>query len=270
MLLAGSAAVLVVAGLGVWTALARQSHPAAATYTRTTCLLGSPQLRAATAETLRGLDRGVFQRFSVLEPPPPPLTSDHYRGPLWTYATLPGSRDVRTRDMSGEWEAQLATGAIAERCSLGLTALPQAVAGGSVRYAEGRHRSEGGGGGYSRSGVVLGAQASGESDSEIVSRARHVLAAFGLAPVTIRVLHPLGPALLVEASTQDAASLAGRVPELLNALAGDGGGEHPVYEGVYLAVDGPDGPLVRDGGAVRDAGGFGWNARGFDTGIQHG
>jgi hypothetical protein len=262
-------AVVAVAVVGVGWAHARQS-PQAGEYARTTCALGSDQLRAATADTLAGLDPGIFSRFRVLEPPPPPLTSDHYRGPLWVYATIAGSRDLRTRDMTAEWEARLATGAIAERCSLGMASLPEAVAGFTARYATGRHRLAGGGAGYSQAGRVLGAQASGESDDEVIATAKRVLADYGLTPRTVRVLHPLGPALLVEASTDDVSSVAGKVPDIGNALDGGGWGEHPRFEGVYLALDGPDGPLVRTGGATRAAGGFGWSAPGFDTGIQHG
>jgi hypothetical protein len=76
--------------------------------------------------------------------------------------------------------------------------------------------------------------------------------------------------LLVEASTDDESSLEGRVPAIENALDGGGWGRHPRFEGVYLAVDGPEGPLVRSGGTRRYAGGFVWAARGFQTGFQHG
>jgi hypothetical protein len=267
--LVGVTAVVAVAALGVGWAEARQSGPGRPAYTRTTCLLGSPEVRAATAETLAGLDRGIFSRFRVLEPPPPPLSSHHYRGPLWVWATIAGARDRRTHDMRGEWEARLAAGAIAERCSLGMTELQKAVAGYTARYESGPHRFADGGSGYSRAGRVLGAQASGESDAEIIAGAKAVLAQYGLTPISVRVLHPLGPALLVEASTADVQAIEGKVPEIEQALHGDGG-EHATYEGVYLALDGPDGPLVRTGGATREAGGFGWSTPGFETGIQHG
>jgi hypothetical protein len=267
--LVASATVLTVGVLCVASVQARQAARVPA-YARTTCLLGSSELRAATAQTLAGLDAGIFSSFRVLEPPPPPLTSDHYRGPLWAYATIAGSRDLRTHDMTGEWEARLAQGAIAERCSLGLAELQKAVAGGTTRYATGTHPLAGEGSGYSRAGRVLGAQASGEPDARIIAEAERVLGEHGLTPRTVRVLHPLGPALLVEASTDDVASVTGRVPAIENELDGGGWGSHPRFEGVYLALDGPEGPLIRTGGATRAAGGFAWTAPGFDSGIQHG
>lgn len=264
---AGVVAVVAVGAASVY--VVRRDEPSAGP-SRATCLLGSDQVRSATSRTLAGLDRGIFSSFKVLEPPPPPLTSDHYRGPLWTYATIAGSRDVRTHDLTGEWEARLATGAIAERCSLGLTELQKAVAGGSVHYTTGTHRFAGGGSGYARSGQVFGAQASGESDAEIIAQAQQVLGDYGLTPVTVRVVHPLGPALLVEASTDDVGSISGKVPEIENALDRGDWGDDPEFEGLYLALDGPDGPLIRSGATTRDAGGFGWTSPGFDSGIQHG
>ena len=83
------------------------------------------------------------------------------------------------------------------------------------------------------------------------------------------VLHPLGPALLVEARTDDPRSIRGRILDIEHALHG-GGGKHATFEGLYLSLDGPDGPLVRTGGASRAGGGFGWSARGFHTGFHHG
>jgi hypothetical protein len=268
-LLIGGALVVAVAGLCAGAVEARQGLQGPS-YTRTTCLLGSPEVRAATKLTLAGLDPGIFSSFKVLEPPPPPLSSDHYRGPLWTYATLAGSRDVGTHDLTAEWEARLATGAIGERCSLGLADVQQAVAGGTVRYAEGRHRFVNEGSGFSRAGRVLGAQADGASDAETIAQATRVLGQYGLTPRVVRVLHPLGAALLVEASTDDVAAVSGRVPQIENALDGGGWGAHPRFEDLYLALDGPDGPLVQVGVATRDAGGFGWVAAGFDSGINHG
>jgi hypothetical protein len=256
-----SACVLLLAACG------QSSSPAAVAPAH--CLINSPQLRSATAATLAGLDRGVFARFEVLMPPPPPIRSDDYRGPLWTYATLPGSRDRTTHDLVGVWEARLAQGAIAERCSLGLADLQQAVAGGTVRYATGTERLADEGSGFARAGLVFGAQADQTSDGAIVAEARDVLRRFGLTPRTVRVLHPLGPALLVEATTDDPDSMTGRIPDLETAL--DGGDQrHPRFEGVYLALDGPGGPLFVGEGTRRDAGGGGWTAPGFDSGIQHG
>jgi hypothetical protein len=238
---------------------------------RMTCLLGSPETRSATASTLAGLDP-VFRSVRVLEPPPPPLSSDHYSGPLYVWATLSGSRaqDAASHDLSGEWEAGLAEGAIAERCSRGLSDLPAAVVGDTVRYASGRHRLVDAGGGFAKAGLVLGTDLRGETDAEIVAGARRVLDDYGLTPRTVRVLHPLGRALLVEATARDVSTVRGRIPQLANALEGDDWGTHPQLEGLYLSIDGPDGPLVRAGNAVRHAGGFWWAARGFETGINHG
>jgi hypothetical protein len=256
--------IAVAAGVGIVHARQSDDDP----YARRTCLLGSDELRTATAQTLAGLDAGMFSSFRVLEPPPPPLSSDHYRGPLWVWATIAGARDRRTHDMTGNWEVALATGAIAERCSLGLAELSKAMAGGSVRFAGGRYEWASGGG-SSPPGRVFGAEASGESDAEIVAQAERTLGDFGLSPRVVRVLHPFGPALLVQATTEDVSRVSGRIPEIERALDG-GHVNHPRFEGLYLALDGPDGPLVRTGGAARAGGGFGWSSRGFETGIQHG
>jgi hypothetical protein len=235
--------------------------------TRSSCALGSSQLRSAVELTLRGLDPGVFTRFAVLEPPPPPLHSDHYAGPLWAYATVAAAPDPRTQDVSGAWQATLAQGAVAERCSLGTDELQHVVAGSTIRYATGTHGSVGGMG-VAPAGEVFGAQASGESDGQLIADATRELRDFGLTPRAVRVLHPLGPALLVVASTDDPASVEGRMGELETALGGARG--HRRFEGLYVAVDGPDGPLFRGESAARTAGGGQWFARGFDSGIPHG
>jgi hypothetical protein len=45
---------------------------------------------------------------------------------------------------------------------------------------------------------------------------------------------------------------------------------HEGLEGLYVAVDGPDGPLFRGQSARRISEGGQWFAKGFDSGIPHG
>jgi hypothetical protein len=264
-------AALVMVVVAALCAGSVEARPAAAP-ARSRCPLGSDQLRDAQALTLQGLDPGVFTSFRVGEPPPIEPGSEsgtgHYSGPLWTYATVAGSQGASTDDVSGIWEASLAQGAIAERCSLGVRGLERVMGGSSTRFATGKNRDDWGGQGTARAGEVFPAEASGEPDAAIITDAERVLKEFGLTPRTVRVLRPLGPALLVTASTGDVASVQGRMGDLEDAL--DGGPGRPEFEGLYLAVDGPRGPLFRGQGTWRTGSGGQWFAEGFDSGIPHG
>ncbi|MDX6358314.1 MAG: hypothetical protein QOH37_1368 [Nocardioidaceae bacterium] len=105
------------------------------------------------------------------------------------------------------------------------------------------------------------------SDSELEAGVASVLREFHLTPTSVRVLHPLGPAVVVEATAPSAASVDGRMGQLESALASS---KLSGIEGLYVAVDGPDGPLFRGESAERIAEGGQWFADGFDSGIPHG
>jgi hypothetical protein len=220
----------------------------------------------AVRETLAGLDQADFAGLRVDSPPP----GQPGRVGLWMYATVnaPSSSDGST--VGPEWEAYLAQGAIADRIAHGTDDLGLVIGGSTVllNNKTGDPIEIGGGTGNVKAGRVFAAQAANESDKNIATSANLALAKFGLKATTLNVLHPLGPALYVVATTSDVATIKGQYHHILSALQGDGN-----YEGIYLEIDDSAGrALVRTGSAFRAGGGSVWFADGYDQilGIVHG
>jgi hypothetical protein len=160
-----------------------------------------------------------------------------------------------------QWEAMVAEGAIADRIAGDAPALQDVVGNLDVTLTlpDGTTDDVGGGTGYVTSGEVFGAQASGVGDSEIEQHVDTVLASYGLRSDRVRVLHPLGPAVWVVASTDDSSRIRGRFDELQNALLGTA--PDFSYEGLYLEIDNAKGePLIRVGNALRNGGGVSWTS----------
>jgi hypothetical protein len=108
-------------------------------------------------------------------------------------------------------------------------------------------------------GELFGAQASGESDSKIEQDVDATLASYDLQPDQVRVLHPLGPAVWVVATTNDPSQFPGRFDEIQNAIMGIA--PDIEYEGLYLEIDNAQGePLMRVGNAIRNGGGVSWTS----------
>lgn len=231
------------------------SHVAAETTT-----YPQQSLPDATKDTLAGLDAGEFVDVRLQQQVAAdgaPLTSV---APGMLIAIKAPTED-HGASIPAQWEALVAEGAIADRMAGDAPAL-QDVVGNldvSLTLPDGTTDDVGGGAGYVTSGQVFGAQASGESDAEIERHVDQVLASYGLRSVRVRVLHPLGPAVWVVASTDDESRIRGRFDELQNALLGTA--PDIAYEGLYLEVDNPKGePLIRVGNALRNGGGVSWTS----------
>jgi hypothetical protein len=159
------------------------------------------------------------------------------------------------------WEAEVAEGAIAERIA-GDSPDFQDVVGNldtTLTFPDGATDDVGGGAGYVTAGELFGAQASGESDSKIEQDVDATLASYDLQPDQVRVLHPLGPAVWVVATTNDPSQFPGRFDEIQNAIMGIA--PDIEYEGLYLEIDNAQGePLMRVGNAIRNGGGVSWTS----------
>ena len=222
----------------------------------------SRDVETALRATMRGLDADRFSKVRVGDPPADPPVPPG----LWLYAAAVAP--TMRHDLTGEWEAELAAGAVADRCAGANTDLHQVMEGVTFHTAGTGHGR--GGFGDVRAGQVFGAEASGDSDEAIVARIEAVLTSYGLTPRKVRVLRPLGPAVHVVATLADVDVLADRMHDLDTALAGRHG--HELYEGVYLAIDKTDGtPLLRSYDAGRASAGGVWFAPGLDSlwGINH-
>ena len=123
--------------------------------------------------------------------------------------------------------------------------------------------------GIIQSGQVFRAEADSDRDEAIASRTKEVLARFALKVDNIRVLHPLGPALFVQATITDPTEIAGGFEGLLNAI----NGSPYQYEGLYVELrDSSGNVVVRGSAAYRIGHGRLWFADGADAalGIGHG
>jgi hypothetical protein len=166
----------------------------------------------------------------------------------------------KSDQMLAEWEGNLAAGAAGAR----LTHPSRLSHVDGFEHATGDAAPEDPAYGYAVGGHSVTAAA---TDSEIEEQVASVLRDFRLTPTTVRVLHPLGPAVVVEATAAEAASVDGRMGELEHALSSS---RMSGLDGLYVAVSGPDGPLFRGETSARIAEGGQWFAKGFDSGIPHG
>jgi hypothetical protein len=203
-------------------------------------------VRAAYNAAVAGLDGQYFDSMSMSAPTQ-----------MRQVLLLPGGR---AGQFVAEWEGALAAGGTAARLTrsrqLTFVDVFEHTAGDAIPPAEEF--------GFSIDGPAL--RPARDSDSELEAHAASVLREFHLTAVSVRVLHPYGPALFVHARTDDSVTVSGRMGDLETAL--DSG--HEGLEGLYVAVDGPDGPLFRGQSARRISEGGQWFAKGFDSGIPHG
>lgn len=233
--------LLVILGVLLLPGCGGSSHSGATAVTKT------DDVRTAYDASVAGLDRQYFDDMSMSSPTQ-----------MRQVLLLP---DHGTGQMVAEWEGALAAGAAQARLRL-----PSRLSYVEVfEHRDGQALPLEAAYGYSLQRHDI--PSSGDTDAQRVAAAELVLRDFGLTPTSIRVLHPLGPALFVEARTDDPALVDGRMGELETALEGS---RSSGLDGMYVAVDGPDGPLFRGEGAARIAEGGQWFADGFDSGIPHG
>jgi hypothetical protein len=217
----------------------------------------------AISDTLPGLDKGLFEAVSLS-----PSPSDE--GAEQLDVTLRGAPDVDGSLTSTLWQADLAQGAIADRMAGDQTNLADVVSdsGYVLSAPDGSFSNVGGGVGDVAAHQVFDAQASSVSDDAIINASNQTLSKFNVTPTTVRVIHPLGPALMVIGNVSSPDQLKDAFTRLSGALNG-GGSE---FEGWYLEIDGPKGePLVRSSVAERAGIGRVWFAPGMDElmGIGH-
>jgi hypothetical protein len=145
----------------------------------------------ALSLTMDGLDLDLFSTIRIGSPPPDPP-----RGPgLWLYATVARPTAPVPHDHTGVWEAELAAGAVADRCAGDNTNLSWVVNGVTIHTEGTPSGDDEGGMGSARAGQIFAAQASGESDQAMIDGIDGVLTSYGLTPTQVRVVHPLGPAV---------------------------------------------------------------------------
>jgi hypothetical protein len=225
---------------------------------------------SAVAATLDGLDRDLFADLYLGNP----RCTDSCDG-SWVFASVrlaPGeAAGVGGAALPSLWQADLAQGAIAERIAGDAFDLHDVVSGSDVtlRFEDGTTEDLGGGAGDIQPGQLFAAQATGESDTSIVADVETALREYGLAPTTVRVLHPLGPAVYAQARVEDVNTIGGDWSAIQSAILGD-----PYrYEGLYLEIDGLDGQaLARGATSYRSGSGRVWFEPGMDSvlGIAHG
>jgi hypothetical protein len=192
---------------------------------------------------------------SSLGAPPAGPPSRERAGVPWLYVTVkvPGLADAV--DIKSVWEADLLEGAVVE-LSADSANLHDALGGATfkAKLPSGEVTDDVGAGmgDVARGQQFARAQASVE---EIRSDLSTTLAGFDLEPVSIQVLHPLGAAPAVIATSADPAQTARQYNRLVKALFG----RTPVYEGYYLELRTPAGVgFVRASASFRTGAGRCW------------
>lgn len=258
----GAAALALALIGGAATAVVREHRHSGVSPRFAAATTAYPQqsLSDAITDTLAGLDRDEFLDVRMQR------QVDAHGNPLTSVArgmliNIKAPAEEQGTSIPAQWEALVAEGAIADRIAGDAQALQDVVGNLDVTltFPDGTSDDIGGGAGYVRSGEVFGAQTSGDSDPEIEHDVEKVLASYGLQSDQLRVLHPLGPAVWVVASTNDPTQIQGRFDEIQNALLGTA--PNIAYEGLYLEIDNLKGdPLIRSGTAFRNGGGVSWTS----------
>ena len=217
------------------------------------------------SQALDGVDRHIYSDIHLGAAP-----ADEVRG-TWLYAKIPTTGDSTT-DAMHVWETDLVQGAVAEYISEGKASnLASFVTGASVELvdADGSSHEVDSGAGDIAAGQQFPAQKSGISDIALRNQIVDRLRSAGLAADSIRVLHPLGPALAVTVKVNSLDEVRGRFAQLAVELFGS----DPEVEGYFLEVQWADGtPLVRQSTSFRSGAGRLWIADGYQdlVGAIHG
>lgn len=207
---------------------------------------------SAAAKVLSGLD-SVFSSVAVASGP-----TGSRPGP-WLYTTFRCDSQANAGCMLGTWESDLLQGAVAELINSDSADLANVIVGSSLtaKLPDGELVDEGGGAGD----VAAGQQFSdkGIDDSAIRDQVTTAVTNLNLSVQSIRVLHPLDPAVAVIAKTSTPDTAVAALAPLLNAVRGAPGQFR--FEGVYIEIDGPDGtPLAKSATAYRTTAGRQWTS----------
>jgi hypothetical protein len=191
-----------------------------------------------------------------------PPSADDWPG-TWLYIGVKAPSAGDGTEVANLWEADLAQGVIAERLAGGTRNLADVIAGSviTVEGDDGTASEQASASGDISSGQLF--DAGGLSDDSIASRIEMVVRQFGLTPVDVAVLRPLGPAARVVVRASDTSGL-GKFEDLRVAILGD----PYTLEGLYLEIDLKDGtPIVRGATSYRSGTGRLWIAPGYDNAV---
>ncbi|WP_372734415.1 hypothetical protein [Nocardioides sp.] len=184
--------------------------------------------------TIAGLDPELFAAASVGETPS--SVQDSGGSGSWFYATLRETDSPLPRSL---WEADLAQGAVAERLATSELDLSDVIVGSSFAAED-----PGADPNLLRSGAgnVLSRQffsSRTQSDATVTDAVGDILADYGLEG-DVDVLRPLDVAVAVTVHVRSADDLRGRLGELQMEITGS----PAQFEGVYLEIVAPSGPLA--------------------------
>jgi hypothetical protein len=226
-------------------------------------------VNTAIDRAVGGLDSASFVDYHLSGDPPHEYPDSSGQ---WWYATVSGPSALDGAALKMDWEAALAQGSIAEQISGDeVCDLAHVIRGSSVKLElpDGSTRFLGGGAGDISPDQLFADQASNSTDEEIVQQVEDALGRYPLTTDGVDVLHPLGAAVAVVATVEQANDIKGQYEAIRSSVLGD-----PLrFEGLYLEIDTPDGePLVRSGTSYRSGAGMVWFAPGMDEvlGIAHG
>jgi hypothetical protein len=217
--------------------------------------------------SLAGVDEKLFVSTSLRSP------AEGVPGRLALYTTVRADSGIDGDPMLPEWEAYLVAGAVAERLTgsgpintaLGWVVNTAVDPSGSVVDARGGAISP----------YLAGTRfpAAGLSDTEIASKLVKLTDVQGVRLSSVRVLHPLDPAVVVTVQLPEAATFTyddyRKLDSAVSNLGSTEGG--CAFEGSYLEIDSADGkPLARSAGTCRAGTGFAWTRSDSPFEIPHG
>jgi len=172
------------------------------------------------------------------------------KGPWLHFVVAAPARDERVA--RPEWEADLIEGAVSDalEASTGDVIADSRM---DLRLPGGEVVKDASGG---MGQIAPGQDFTNASDAEVKASLGAQLARYGLAPVSIDVLHADQPAPAVVATTGDAGRAARDANEIIGALFGT---NPPTYEGYYLEIrDGKAAPVLIETAAFRSGSGRLW------------
>ena len=185
----------------------------------------------ALAQTVAGLS-GVI-RSATLDPKPPEVpTADG----IGVHVVVTADGPSPAQQMEGDWEAALLVGAVADRTTADghMASVIKAYV---VDHTDSDGTTTPGLWQPTNDSIVGGQKFEPPGDDREIERTvTETLAGYGMAPVSIDVLHPLDTAVKVIATIDSADAMNGRLGELQTVLTGT----PAQYEGVYLEVRLPD------------------------------
>jgi hypothetical protein len=199
----------------------------------------------------------------------PPSDADGTVPGAWLNATVHVASTTDGTAMNGLWIAGLLQGDLAELINPGHDNLYDSLSGSTL--AEQLPDGSSGEVLQGNMGTVVSGQTfTGDtSDAQTTAIEGAVLTKYGLAPVSVTVLHLTNSAPHIIAIATDPAMLSGAVNQLLHDLQG----MPSRYEGIYLEINDPNGnALIRLSTANRTGGGTSWQSPDLhiSTGIEHG